>query len=272
MAVVLFSVMRAQDPETLFTPEKIKLFADHLYSSGDYLRAAMEYERYLFLAGSEDDSVHFRIGLCHQFRGRHDLAAQIFGGLVEQNSSQLVSVARLAHLHNLMESINWSAILRTDYPGEDTFFYYYLARVWEDPRPVEEGYFNQVPSDTLRERYMALEQERIKLRPKRPFIAAVLSALMPGLGKFYLHRPWDGLYALGMSLLMGYTAYNAFEHDRAISGLFTTGLGIIFYSGTVYGSYVGADLYNAERLEHWKDHLMSLDPVRKRPYWQAWSE
>ncbi len=267
MAAVLFSVIRAQDPLTLFTPEKIRLFADHLYSSRDYLRAAMEYERYLFLAGGEDDSVQFRIGLCHQFRGRHDLAAQVFGGLVEPNTSRLASAARLAHLHNLKETVNWSSILRTDYPGEDPFYYYYMARVSEDPRPVEEGYFDQVESDTLRARYLELEQERLQLRPKRPLTAAALSALVPGLGKFYLHRPGDGLYALGMSLLMGYTAYNAFEHDRAIAGLFTTGLGILFYSGTVYGSHVGADIYNAERWEHWKDHLRSLDPVRKRPYW-----
>ncbi len=260
----------AQPEADLFTPSRLKAFGDYLFSRGDYLRAAMEYERYLYLVAENDDSTRFKVGLCHELRGRHDFAAQVFEALAAEANGRLATSARLAWLHNLARGENWERIAASDLLDEETFYYHYAARAALDPAPLDSGFFDIVKNDSLRVLFLTLEKERQDLRPKRPWAAATLSAVIPGLGKVYNRRGLDGLYACIATVFSGYVAYYAFTHERVISGMATTALAVSFYLGTIYGSYTGARIDFQERQALWRVRLGQLDPVLEHPYPEQW--
>ncbi len=260
----------AQPEADLFTPARLKAFGNYLFARGDYLRAAREYERYLYLVEGNDDSTRFKVGLCHELRGRHDLAAQAFEALAAEANGRLAAGARLALLHNLARGENWERITASGNPEEETFYYHYAARVALDFASLDSGFFDIVKNDSLRVHFLTLEKERQGLRPKRPWVAATLSTVIPGLGKVYNRRGLDGLYAFVATVLSGYVAHNAFAHERVISGLATTALAVSFYLGNIYGSYIGARIDFQERQALWRARLGQLDPVLEHPYPEQW--
>ena len=53
-----------------FRPKNIRRFADYLFDEEQYIRAAGEYQRFLFATDSfpqDADSIFFKIALCYRF-------------------------------------------------------------------------------------------------------------------------------------------------------------------------------------------------------------
>ena len=50
LSAALLSVADAEERLDYYSPENVHKFADFLYEQGDYLRAAGEYQRYLFIS------------------------------------------------------------------------------------------------------------------------------------------------------------------------------------------------------------------------------
>ena len=64
LTTMLLPFAAAEEPIDYYTPENVRKFADFLYEQGDYLRAAGEYQRYLFSsAGQGTDVNRSAIGL-----------------------------------------------------------------------------------------------------------------------------------------------------------------------------------------------------------------
>ena len=74
----LLSCLAAEEPIDYYTPENVRKFADFLYEQGDYLRAAGEYQRYLFYQPRESEEMRYKIALCYRFAGQTEQAIQNF--------------------------------------------------------------------------------------------------------------------------------------------------------------------------------------------------
>jgi len=260
----------AQSSDSLFTTKAIKDFGDYLFEQKDYLRAAMELERYLYMISEDDDSTLFKIGLCHQLRGRYDFAVEAFLQIVNKNSSGLNYTSRHAVFYNLSKLEKWEEIKSIGYENDEEFVFYYLADIMMDAAPKDSEYFQSIHEDSLKDQLLELENYRQKLKQKSPLLASTLSALIPGLGKVYINRAGDALYSFSMINLAALVSYKAFESALYVSGVITSGITVSFYLGTVYGSYIGAKLHNQQIYHDWRERLEKLNPVNKGPYWRQW--
>ncbi len=78
---------------------------------------------------------------------------------------------------------------------------------------------------------------------KSPLLAAAMSAVIPGSGRVYAGRPWDGLMGFLTVALMANGAWLANENGSAIEkGIFIP-IAAIFYSGEIYGAWRTAKYY-----------------------------
>ena len=77
-------------------------------------------------------------------------------------------------------------------------------------------------------------------------MAAFFSALIPGSGKLYTKNIGDGVFSLFYTGMSGFIAYSEIQKGNTSSlKLIVFGsLGITFYLGNVYGSYISARFYN----------------------------
>ena len=81
-SAVFLSFAAAEESIDYYAPENVRKFADFLYEQGDYLRAAGEYQRYLFYQPQESEQIRYRIALCYRFAGDMEQAVQSFQTLL----------------------------------------------------------------------------------------------------------------------------------------------------------------------------------------------
>ena len=82
---------------------------------------------------------------------------------------------------------------------------------------------------------------------KSPFLAATLSAIIPGSGRVYGGRAiMDGIYGLFLSSLTIQIAQRSVKNRRALSPLYI-GVALISYGGEIYGAYRTANYYQTIR-------------------------
>ncbi len=200
--------------------DSLLMFADDLYLEGDPYRAALEYKRVLYtlrLDGRDTSAMY-------------DTVLMKLASTYVALGDPLGGMKALDYWANDRSSKVYRTSMGTFYflMGE----YRRAAKFWDE-------------DDTLRwvARMMLGDKEAFRFlgRPKglrSPTLAAFLSALLPGSGRWYAGRFYDGLYSFLLNAIMGYGLYDAYRSgDRVREAAFGMGLAY-FYLGNVYGSYV----------------------------------
>ena len=95
-----------------------------------------------------------------------------------------------------------------------------------------------------------IELIKFYLRKKNPdykstTTAALLSAIIPGLGKIYADEIGDGITSFLFTGALSFLAYDNFKANHDFRAWLFTGLAAWFYGGNIYGSAAAAQNYNA---------------------------
>jgi tetratricopeptide (TPR) repeat protein len=262
----VFAAARADSVDQYFSPENIYRFADFLYNTGDYMRAVPEYLRYLFIHDSlpgNADSVYFKIGRCFRLSGNHNAAIRYFDKIKDQfQESQLIvrsayETACALHQCGKFESSNILLEKMTnleEYASPVERFRmleaanYLELMDWESAAGVFDG---SSGPDTVAQQMLSFARDGAHLPHKLPVLAGFYSALIPGAGKIYCHRPFDALQSFLTIGVLGWQTYSGFDKDGVGSakGWIFGVIGGVFYIGNIYGSIVAADIYNEEQQE-----------------------
>ncbi len=254
--------------ENAWSPESVFAFAENLEFSGEYYRAITEYRRLLFHWPEHPLSMEcrYRIGQsylhgedhehaisafteflaeCDQEsmkrRIRYGLARAYFGAerwnFADAELESLVNQMKPLTLRSILYSRLWCRLKSGDRVGAITF--------WEQSIMDHNG----VPPAEVGRIEKSL-QEILSQPEKRPQLAGMMSALVPGLGQTYAGRWRDGLVSfLVNGLFIGAIAVAIDRnHDEtaAVLGFFELG----FYSANIYNAVNDAHKTNRMRYEN----------------------
>ncbi len=112
-------------------------------------------------------------------------------------------------------------------------------------------YFTVYKSSFIpQEEWKPVVEFAIKYKAKKPWVAAGLSALVPGLGKIYAGRTIDGLVGFVSVASFGMLAYEGFTYKRfrSVSAWIYAPLAAGFYIGNIYGGAKAAKSINHQKL------------------------
>ncbi len=236
-------------------------FSTHLYKTGDYIRAFDEYRA--LLTDTPNDTLRLASGLALRKLKRYDEAEDYFKGLfffsklsdfakleflktefIRQNYAnfhQLINnKTYLPELHKLelQRLLNYSLLVDTKFPLPDSSKF---ISVFQESKKSEIGNFY----------YKKQHPDK-----KSPLLAAALSTLIPGAGKFYTEDYSDGAVALIFTgLFYGLAAHN-FAVDKNTKGAIFAGIGLFFHAGSVYGSATSAQIYNVGKQMEFQSKLI----------------
>ena len=269
LTITLLFSATAEEPIEYYTPENVRKFADFLYEQGDYLRAAGEYQRYLFYIseeGTESEQIRYKIALCYRFAGNREQAIQNFETILHlYPQSQFASRAyyQIGATYFLMDQFGQSAqFLREALPqitdaqqhaeAEQLIgLSYLMQKQWFEAGEV----FKTLQRSSVipvREKalvYHDYAETGAQLPIRSPFLAGVLSTIVPGTGRLYTGlRIGDALTSLLTVGLTGWQAYDGFRRDglSSVKGWTLGTISGIFYVGNIYGSVVSARVYNRQ--------------------------
>ena len=78
---------------------------------------------------------------------------------------------------------------------------------------------------------------------KSPFLGTLFS-IIPGGGKFYAGRGWDGLMSFIGVISVAVPAYYAYKRDDKVKEYIYGGISLFFYLGNIYGGWLAVQVYN----------------------------
>ena len=266
LTITLLSFAAAEERIEYYTPENVRKFADFLYEQGDYRRAAGEYQRYLFSLSEESEEseqIRYKIALCYRFAGENEQAIRDFELLLRSRpQSQFASRAyyQIGATYFLMDQFGQSGqFLREVLPhitdaqqhaeAEQLIgLSYLMQKQWSEAGEIfktlqESGVISVREKASV---YQSYAEAGTQLPTRSPFLAGVLSTVVPGAGRLYTGRLGDALASLVTVGLAGWQAYDGFQRDglSSVKGWTFGTLGSVFYVGNIYGSVVSARVYN----------------------------
>ena len=261
---LLASRLAAQD---IYDYQHSRAYARYLLQSQQYVLAAEEYERLIFLRPENDT---LRADLLRAYR-RAETPER---GLEQWAKWQLTPRPKTRLLYTEYSRL----LLRGGYPDQArelalsaevidstqkrrTLLYAnMLEQKWTDARKSLEA----IPASEKISRRTEVEKlilrgERAK--KKNPWVATALSVPVPGLGKVYAGEWKDGIISLLFVGLNTWQAYRRFDKEGLDTfwGWIHGGFAIGFYGGSLYGSHKAARRHNKQqfnRLQHETEALV----------------
>ncbi|RVU48060.1 hypothetical protein EA187_01080 [Lujinxingia sediminis] len=255
-----------------------------LFDEGDDYRAITSIKRYRLLSGTPDSDhlAALLIGEIYRRNAMSELAMQHF---FDASRSAPNAEARLqSYLLGLQElCLNLGAIAtcyetlvglqaraNEDAPGLEELLRYqtlFVESLLRSPGVTEaraDTFDDPALAGAARE-LVARHRAFDSLKLKQPWLAATLSALIPGAGQLYNGRPVDALLALGFTGIFGAASVYAYRGLDSIPLTVAAGLlALGFYSGNIANALVDAKRINATRYQRYYDELQTDLWARQR--------
>lgn len=260
-------------------------FAETLYKRGSYAQARDEYERYLFYqAGSTEDSLNtlVRIAKCLLFQEDYGAAIAFSTDLFERYPAASLSSRKLNHVSAMAYmgmGYPRSALLIAQQGNDDPIIKFieslaYL-QLYDWEKSINAAVAVSATADTaLASRagsLVAIARLGKDLPDRRPLVAGLMSAGLPGAGYAYCGRYQTGLSSLLLNAMFFLTGAELQRNGLRISAgsLYVIAMG--WYLGNIYGSSNAALRYNEEVNRRHTESVYSelqqwlLDSIKNEP-------
>jgi len=233
----------------LFSYKSRLKFGNHLYLEKDYLRASYEFREYLKY--EDNDTIRFKFANCFYNIGRYLEAADNFKSIFYNSTIQ--DESRLAYYKSLFFSGDFNLFrnssrneiyLPEKYLSEVNRLYFTSFLMDNSVLPDTANFISAFPDSNKNDIRNFYIQKKFP-QYKSPTTAALLSSVIPGLGKIYVGNITDGLTSFLVTGVLTFLAIDNFNHKHSFRGWLFTGLGAFFYAGNIYGSAAAAQIFNA---------------------------
>ena len=250
-------------------------FADSLFQEGDYLNAAHEYKRLLFLHPDtpQSDFIAFRIAASYQNAGKLKNAIHAYQFLIDTYpESRLVARAKNNVAQCQILSGNSDQGLQSlkrflGEHGESTLaprahFTIGLLHIdrweWTEATKVWRASPLAYPGSPFAEisNRLAEQVKNMEALPRRsPVIAGTLSVLVPGSGQVYTGRTVDGIYAFISVAVFGSASFYYADQGRYEVAIPVGMLGVFLYGNSIYQSIQNARSFNGQQEQLFRNRL-----------------
>ncbi|MFO7525847.1 MAG: hypothetical protein R6W68_10360 [Ignavibacteriaceae bacterium] len=257
--LIIFPV--SHPAQNLHSPENKKLFADHLFCTKDYLRAIFEYQSIIYEFA--DDTIEYKIALGFEKINNFDAAAEKFR--IIPASSVFFTNAKLHYLKSLiqLEKFNDLSELNDGKLSLSELKLLNLAYLLNSKAAIHNEEFLFTFDQSEREEIQIFYEWKKDPSYKSPFIAGLLSTIIPGSGKIYTGELSEGLTAFMLNGLLGFLSYNNFKNDHNLRGWLFAGAGLFFYTGNIYGSAISANRYNIRIENEYSERIKNYMESKK---------
>lgn len=265
LIVLIFipAVMKAQQQpiavDKYFDAQNLIRFADFLYQQGDYIRAAGEYQRALITFDDREAYLNGQIGRCLIKSGEPQRATEYLQHAVHKTSGFAQDSLRLAlGSAFFLSQRNSDALSQIDSLPELPLYQqpkilfaaldHLQQKNWDSA--LQQLQRPGVPDDPVIADLRRLAIAGQHIRQKSPALAATMSAIIPGSGKWYANRKSDGLYSLFLIAGSSWLAWEGFDDEgsSSVKGWIFGSAGALFYAGNIYGSAVAVRLFNQDQI------------------------
>jgi TolA-binding protein len=263
---LLFCATASPSTQILLDSEDQFRFAEEVMEKGDYLRAVVEFERFIHFFPDHEKlpQARLQIGLCYLKAGDFEKARAVFNHLHRTYPEDFISGKALLLMG---ESYYRQGIYK-----EAEYYYRIVAETYPQPelkhtavyrlgwcrmhtgswRQASDTFGAVAPESSLYSASQDLMEKSLggeDLPYKNPTTAGVLAAVLPGLGHAYTNRYRDAMVAFLINGLFIWAAVESFNNDHNVLGGILVFLELGWYSGNIYSAVNSAHKHNQRAKE-----------------------
>ncbi len=245
-----------------FSPRNLKKFADNLYQNQDYYRAIGEYQRLLAFTSKAQDSIIYRIANCYEKQGAWNKATLYYKKVIKCTGSRLTEYSYYQIALNLFFQKHYQQSIRFLEQNADQIQHSVLFQEFDYLKGINfiyldqwnraYSYFNERTRKYNNQKFAQATKfasGKSELSFKKPWLAGVMSTIIPGSGKLYTLHRGDAFYSMMLLSLIGYLAYDGIQNKKSTKGWLFGSMFTGFYLGNIYGSIISAKVYNEKQIQ-----------------------
>lgn len=257
--LLLLSATGMQAQLNLFDCDQSKRFATYLFNTGQYDLSQHELERIKFFCETDSAS---QLLLLKTYRklGKINEGLGYYTGKSFTEINGLSNEFKTEYIRMHMAGGNYALVQQTieqglEFPEREEHLLgtQLLMKAWDEAYATS----RQIPvnSSLKIQGLQKVAEEGYHQKRKKPWVATILSVVVPGSGKMYSGYWGDGAISLLFTASSTFFAYRAFQKygpDKVYPWI-VGGLAVSYYSANIYGGHQAALRYN-NNLEHGLQH------------------
>lgn len=268
MSLLLLFFSNKGNSQDIYDSVNSHRYADYLFKSKEFTRAALEYERTCFL-DSQNWDAHFYLMQSYRKSGQETKGLKHFRSIrLVLPPDKALSFEHESNICMFIAQPSWFINKTAKDSIYELSYFKSPAILLSHDWAASKDYLTSINyrEDKTLVKYYDNSVEGLNLRYKKPWLAGTMSTLVPGLGKVYTGYYKDGLIALLMTSISAYQAYRGYNARGPRSGLF------IIYSGLTAGFYIG-NIYGAVKSARQKNRKLDEAIDKKtRDIFYNWAE
>ena len=264
--IIPLTLLGQQTEKIYYNPNNIKRFADYLYKQQDYKRALVEYKRYNFINGKRELPVDIKIAKAYRYIRDYSHSTAKFQEILNntiidtlyQNINYEIALNYFYQkkysktISILQENINVidNKIIKLRY--EKFLSISYLLN-WDFTKSLDISY--RLKDEVIKKKIINYNLTGKSLKSKSPFISGFMSSVIPGSGRIYCNRFWEGIQSLVVITLLAYQSYDGYKNNNYTKFYIYGSLGLGLYLSDIYGSIINANIFNRRQREQFHDQV-----------------
>jgi hypothetical protein len=242
-------------------------YADYLFKTNQYNLASIEFERVVFLE-PKDTLSKLKLIQSYRYLTEYKTALNKIEEFFPYNLNNLPEEFSDEYVRNLLyenqfqktnEFLQTVEYMDVGVRSEYELGIYILQYQWSEARRFADEHLGVLEESV---RYNSLNDiiiNGLNANYKSPFLAASISAVIPGGGKVYTGRWKDAIYSflfVTTSSWLTYKSYqkNGFSFNSVLIGSFA----LTFYSANIYGSAKSAKGYNQKINQSFRSETVDI--------------
>jgi hypothetical protein len=238
--------------QDLYDLQNSKKYAEYLLSSGQYISAAEEFERLIFM---DSLNVDFKKNLVLSYRKDGNIKAGLnkirdFSQNDYNNMPVSLSIEYIALLIGSGDIQNAGIFIESSHSiseiDKSIIKSCVLLLNHDYKTALQISAHSKSTNNNFPGELTDITESTKNLKFKSPAIAGILSGIVPGTGKVYTSNYIDALISFVFIGSNAWQSYKGFEKNgiNSVSGWIFGGLSLGFYVGNIYGSVKAAKKYN----------------------------
>ncbi|MFT4734839.1 MAG: tetratricopeptide (TPR) repeat protein [Algoriphagus sp.] len=251
IALLCLLFIQAKGQENIYDLQNSLTFAEYLLESGQTDFAIKEYERVIFLFPT-NPLAQVNLMKAYRLAGRNEdgllRAEQLFKDISVLPEKHALEYSKLLLNRRAWNKANSFWDLSENLKSDDKVLMKSTVAIFESKflEARDQLLTLQDSTNYLGQGYMSISNRALAIKKKSPFVAGLMSMVIPGLGKAYTGDWKDGIVSLIFTSGLAFQAVRKFNQHGANNyrPWVYTAIGSGFYLGNIFGSVKSAKSKN----------------------------
>lgn len=260
-------MLETVNPQNLLDYSNSLKYADYLFQTHQYNLASVEFERVVFLE-PRDTLAKLKLIQTYRYLNNNKTALEKIINYFPHNLNNLpedfsIEYTKILLHENQFQKANsflqTNKTLDNQTKSEFQLGILMMQYQWTEARGFANEHLDLFNKSEKIDSLNKIISNSLNTKYKNPALAASLSVIIPGTGKFYTRQWKDAIFSFLFVSTTSWLTYKSFTNNGiSFNSLFIGAVAVSFYSANIYGSSKSAKIFNQKINQSFRNEVEDI--------------